>query len=346
MAAKLSKSIKEPSILVKPVSRFGGLDSIHITLMVLVAILILIVVAISYNTQVPVTNSTTSAQQCTAGQCSAPIHNATQVKRYAERVLAGYVGLNSSIALLPYLSNVSAMKVSYLAASKEWYATVPYTSPTSNSTYAITMAIYDSNLTLAGTLFQGVGPSSIPQNYVIAPGVVKLAGKTSCSANGPLQQEWFMDPYAPGGISSILEAEALQQKYAGKLNVSIREIFTQYSTAVADQYGLNGTLNLERYIICGSAQDNFTGFMRSLNASYSGTYVPLSVLQGIAQQSGFNMTSLDSCIASSPRLIDGQFATARYYNITSAPSVLTDCQYVSLPQTAMNAVCYARGSLC
>ncbi len=350
MATKLSKDIKEPSILVKPVSRFGGLDTIHVGLIILVAILVLTILVMSYNTKITITNATNVTQQCkygaANGTCITPVHNQSQVMMYAKRVLAGYINFNSSLSLLPYLSNVSAMNVSYLAGSREWYASVPYKSPTSNSSYIITMAIRDSNLSLAGVLFQGVGPAVISASYVAAPGVVHLAGQTGCLTGNSVKADWIVDPYAPGGISSLVAATKLRNEFGSSLNLSVDALFTQYSTTIAGTYGLNNTMNLERYMICGSVQSNFTGFVSALNASYPGTYMPESVLQGIVQRSGFNMTSLGSCMASSQQLIDAQYALAKHYNVTSSPVVVTDCQYESLPQTARQGICYSDPSLC
>lgn len=342
---KASSKISEPSIIVKPVSRFGGLDNIHVALIILVAILILVVIAISYNTKITVINETQNSTQTCVSNCITPTHNATQARMYAERVLAGYSSLNGTVSLLPYLTNVSAMKASFLPALRQWYVSMPYTNPSGNATYTITIAIYDSNLTLAGTLFQGVSPP-VSKNYVVAPGVIQLAGQTSCSSSGSVQQDWFIDPYSPGGIQSLTQLTSLQNEFGSKINASIKPLFTQYSDAVSSTYGVNSTENLEKYILCGSQQSNFTGFVAALNASYSGSYMPLSVLQGIAAKSGFNGTSFNSCIANSQSAIDAETVVARYYNITSSPSVLTDCQYISLPQTSRNAICYARPGLC
>ncbi len=344
--AKLSRKISEPSILVKPVSRFGGLDNIHIALMILVVILILLIVAISYNTTITVINGTSNV---TTNHSSVSLarHNASQVRLYAERVLAGYSGINSSLSLLPYLSNVSRMNVSYVPSLKEWYASFPYTSPANKSkSYTYSFMIRDSNLSLAGALSQSPAPFTIGQNYVVSPGVIKIAQQTSCSFNKPLQVYWFIDPYSPGSIPSLVTASSLQDRFGSKVNITVKSLFTQYSSSIANAYRLNNTLALEKYILCGENQKNFSGFVRSLNASYSGTYMPAYVLQGIAEQSGFNMSVLNSCISSSQEAINNQVVLAKYYNITSTPSVIADCQYLSIPQTALQAICYANSTLC
>ncbi|MCL4365337.1 MAG: hypothetical protein M1569_03465 [Candidatus Marsarchaeota archaeon] len=344
---RLSKNISEPSILVKPVSRFGGLDNIHIALMILVVILILLLVVMSYNTKITVINATTNGTAAMTPAITNTIHNASQVRLYAERVLAGFSDLNSSISLLPFISNVSDMNISYVPSLKEWYVTFPYALPANKSkSYLYSFMVRDSNLSLAGVFSQGITPPSVGQDYVISPGVIKIAHQTSCSFGKPLQVYWFVDPYAPGGIPSLVTAENLQNRFGGRINITIKPLFTQYSSAVANTYGLNNTLALEKYLLCGENQKNFSGFIHSVNASYSGTYMPAYIIKGIAEQSGFNMPSLASCISSSQEVINNQVVVAKYYNITSSSSVVTDCQYLSIPETAQQAICYANSTLC
>ncbi len=348
--AKLNKKLSEPSILVKPVSRFGGLDNIHIALLVLVVILILLMVAMSYNTKISIINTSQGAN-CTYGSvngtCAAPLHTQAQAKLAAEKVLAGYSTSNTSLSILPYLSNVNMANVSYLPATGQWYVSIPYRSPVGSNTYLLGIFMQDSNLTKFSTFVQTVGSNpAVTDNYVAAPGVIKLAKQSSCGTP-TTQSYWFMDPYSPGAVQSLLNATSLESKYGGKLNVSIKILYTQYSQSVAATYGLNNTLNLGRYILCGSVQKNFTGFAKALNASYPNTYMPAYILSGIASQSGFNMTSLNSCISSSTQsVMNAQAFQAKYYNITSPLAVLTDCQYLSIPQTAGAAACYANNSLC
>ncbi len=347
--ARLEKNLKEPSILVRPVSKFGGLDNIHIALIILVVILILLVVVISYNTTISVVNLTSGAN-CTYGsangKCITPIHTAAQAKLEAEKILAGYSATNGSISILPYLADVDAANVSYMAGTRQWYASIPYTAPLGSNTYTLGILMDDPNLSTFSTFVQAAGqPPSVSMNYVAAPGVIKLADHASCGGNAT-QIYWFIDPYAPGSVQSLVNATRLQAAYGSRANLSVKILFTQYSQRIVNTYGLNNTLNLGKYILCGSVQKNFTGFARALNASYSGTYMPQYVLLGIASSSGFNMSSLNSCIASSQSVINAQAVQASYYNVTSPTAVVTDCQYLSIPQTAEKAACYSNNSLC
>ena len=344
--AKLNKKIDEPSILVKPVSKFGGLDNIHIALISLVIILVLLAVVMSYNTKITIVNAT--CQNCTkTNLTNSTIHTPAQVKTQAERILASYADVNNSLSLLSYLSNVNDANVSYLQNTKQWYVSIPYSDPANGKTYLFAIMLSDANLSRFSTLIQDSNPTVVSQNYVVSDGVVKLYGRTSCApSNDSVPIYWFMDPYAPGAVQSLHNATALEQKFGNKVNVSIKILATQYSVAIANTYGLNNTLNLGKYLLCASAQKNFTAFVNAVNATYQDSYMPAYVLQGLAAQSGLNSTSLNSCLASSSSVLSAQFIQARYYNITSSSAVLTSCQYLSIPQTAQNAVCYSNPSIC
>ncbi len=343
---KLSKKINEPSILVRPVSRLGGLDNIHLALMVLVVILVLLLIEMSFSTKITVVNST--CQNCSTGTAQhSASHTSAQALLQAEHILASYSNYNNSLSLLPYISNVSGAKVSYLQDSGEWYVSIPYTGPINGKSYTFGVLISDSNFSKFSPLAQTISPASISQNYVVSQGVVKLHGETTCTAqNGAVPVYWFIDPYAPGAVSSLLNATRLQSTFGANVNLSVKLLTSQYSLQVADTYGLNNTLLLGKYLICGSTQSNFTAFVNAVNATYQDRYMPAYLLRELAAQSGINSTSFNSCLASSQGIINGQYVQAKYYNITSSSAVLTSCQYLSVPQTAKNAVCYSNPSLC
>ena len=127
MKEKNAAHIKEPGLLVRPLGRFGGLDGIHITLIIVIALLFVLLAVVSYARPVVITNSTSLAN-CTYGifngSCARPMHNTTQIKGLTGRILASYASVNSSLSLLPFISNVSSTNVTYLPASGEWYVSV------------------------------------------------------------------------------------------------------------------------------------------------------------------------------------------------------------------------------
>lgn len=346
---KLSRKITEPSILVRPVSRFGGLDNIHIALIALVIILILLLLEVSYTTKISVN---VTCQNCTAAAnatnyTAGAQHTPAQVKLQAEKILAGYTALNSSLSLLPYIADVNEASVSYLKNYGEWYVSIPYTGPLTGNTYLFSLEINDSNMTKFSALAQVTAQPKISKNYVVSPGVIKLYGQTACTpAGSPLLVYWFMDPYAPGAVQSLVNETGLQKKFGGNVNVSIKILTTQYSDSVAKVYGMNNTLQLGKYLLCASGKPGFGNFVKELNATYQGNYVPPYVLQELAGQAGLNVSSVESCVSSSQGAINGQFVEAEHYNITSSSSVLTNCEFLSIPETAYNAICYSDSSIC
>ncbi len=342
---RLSKRITEPSILVKPISRFGGLDNIHIALLVLVAILIMLLLTVSYNTKIYVINASASGN-ATNHSVASPRHTPSDIKLIAERILASYGTINSSLSLLPYLSNVSAVNVSYAPITKQWYVSVPYTGPVNGKSYLFTISIDDLNTSDFTPFVQAIRPRSVSNDYVISKGVVKLSGATSCQTGNSTPVYWFIDPYAPGSMQSLQNLTSLQSRFGSRVNVTLKILYAQASQAIAATYGLNNTMQLGKYLLCASGQRNFTPFVRAVNATYQGTYVPAYQLQTLAGESGLNVTSLDSCVSSSQQAINAQAVQAKYYNITSSAAVLTDCEYLSIPQTAQDSVCYANPSAC
>ncbi len=337
---------REPKILVKPLGRYGGLDNIHLSLIVLVAILVTLLLVISYY-KPPIMPSTQN-NNCTYaynGLCSEPIHNASMISKIAAQELASYNYVNTSLSLIPYISDVNNESISYMPKESDWYVNVPMKNPGSNTIVNFGMLINDKNVSDIVPFLQTVRPQTTPNQYVVSKGVVKLGGKVSCNQSGPLQVYWFIDPYANGNIRSLFNAVNISSEYGKNVSVSTYILSTQSTQAMISTYGI-GALNLGKYVYCASRQENYADFVKALNISYVGTYIPQSTLQDIANSSGLNMSQLNSCIASSQTVINRQAVLASYYNITSTPTVVTDCQYLSIPQTESEALCYADKRFC
>ncbi|MGC8587268.1 MAG: hypothetical protein ACP5K9_03220 [Candidatus Micrarchaeia archaeon] len=339
---------KEPEIIVKRVGRLGGLDSIHVSLIILVLLLIAVLLVTSYSKPISVRNTT--AENCTYGMlngtCISPIHTQSEVAAQAERILASYGYINSSLSLLPYYSDVGNMSISYIPTSREWLVRIPVLNAVSGAKLYASLVMYDSNLSLAVPYLQTVAPSSIVGNRVVSEGVILASGKFACEIQNPLQVYLFIDPYAPGSISGLEEIENLSSRFGGKLNVTVKVLYGPYSQIVASQYGAQNAQALGQYILCASMQRNFSRFVGGLNAIYSNSYVPAATLSQLAKFSGINSSLLDSCMANATSLMNRQALLAKFYNITSTPIVVTDCMYLSLPQTTLNAICYANSTIC
>lgn len=345
--SKKASEVNEPSMIVKPISRMGGLDNIHAALIVVIAILIAIVLVISYSKPVLVK---TSQLNCTYGSlnggCVTPIHNASQVRSIVENKLADYAYLNTSLYVLAYLSNVSAMSLSYVPSSSQWLATLPVKNPVANGTLMVSMLINDATGQVTSVYIQSFTPPNVTNNIVVAPGVIKLVKQSACTS-GPAKVQWFLDPYAPGAVQSLLNATALQSKFGAKMNLSMNILSSQYTQSVASTYGSNNADALGQYIFCASGQkQKFPLFVANLNIAYDNAYLSPNTLASVAATSGLNTTALSACISSSSSAINAQALLAQFYGIVISPSVVTDCAYMSLPSTANSAICYGNSTMC
>lgn len=357
----MKEAPREASVIVKPIGRFGGLDNIHLSLIVLILILAALLLVVSYSKPAVairnITNNettTTTPLNCTYlrnGMCVYTIHNVSQVRFAAEKFIASYNNVNTSLSLLPYITNVSAMNISYLPSQYAWYVSVPAVNPASNNTFFVSLIISDNNLSHVIPLIQvAISPSATSfGGYVISKGVVRLPPPaTNCSQRNPMVVDWFIDPYASASLNTLTQAISLQKRYSRNVTIHPEMLLTQSSENIASMYGLSNALALSNYVYCASKQPTgaFSSFITGLNSQYSGAYTPPSTLQGIASSSSLNITTLNGCLANSTSIIALEGALAQRLNVTTSPSVVTDCQYLSIPQTAQQAFCYANKALC
>jgi hypothetical protein len=318
--------IKEPSIVIRPLTRFGGLDNIHIALLALVVILILFTLVISYTKQITITNATSTNQSCaygaSNGTCFMPQHNASQILSLSKRILASYNNLNNSLSLLPYYTNVNSMNASYVPAIKSWYVHMQVINPTnSTSTFTFSFLISDLDTSSVTVLQQQVKPSTISNNYVASQGVIKISGRSTCSGTSPTSAYWFIDPYTPGSISSLSNLTTIQARYGSKANITLKILYGQYSQSIGDQFGVNNSRALGRYLLCASEQPRFPSFVQALQSVYTNGYTSPSTLSAISNSSGMNVSNINSCISSSGAAINNQALLALYYNVTSTPGL-------------------------
>jgi hypothetical protein len=340
-----SEKIREPSILIRPINRMGGLDNIHVALLALVAILVILLLLVSYYRPALPTNSTQTTTVYSNSTYS-PVHTPAQIKTISEQLLASYAQTNSSLSVLPYYANVSAMSVSYIPSSSDWYVQIPSVSPSGNSTFYISAIISDKNGSVVTPFIQLAKPPVISKNTVVAPGVINLAGKPSCISSNPLNIYWFIDAYAPGSVQSLRNITSLESNYGSKVNVSVKILYGSSTAQIADQVGTLNAQELGKYILCSSTQPNFPRFVSVLNSIYNNDYISQNTLQSISSTSGLNQTALNTCISNANGPINAQMLLAQYYNITSNPSIIVNCEYQAIPQTVNKAICYAKGSIC
>ncbi len=182
---------------------------------------------------------------------------------------------------------------------------------------------------------------SITNNSVIAQGVVSVSGKTTCVSNTPEPVYLITDPYAPGAISSILQAINISKAHSNEINMSYKFVFSGYSISKYKNYGEEQTQLLGAYLACGSTQKEFPQFMNTLNTVYNGSPLPNDTLYSMAQASGFNMSSFGNCMANAPATLLRQEQLASFYNVTFTPVFIANCKYEAIPATALDAINYS-----
>jgi hypothetical protein len=348
--AKSNSKIAEPSILIRPITRLGGLDNIHVALLALVAILIALLLLVSYYKPVAMPNNSTSSALTTtiASNISLQtVRNASTIKHIAEQMLASYVPTNSSLSVLPFYSNVSGMSESYVPALKAWYVQVPATEPGSSTVVYMSALISDTNGSVLIPFLQIPKPQRILSNYVASDGVIRISGQPACIVSNSTQIYWFMDPYSAGAVQSLRNVTALEQKYGSSVNISLEMLFGSASQNIASQTSVPDAQALGQYLFCASQQQpRFAQYVSLLNNVYSNSYISSNELQGIASTSGMNQTQFNSCLGNYLNAFSRQSLLAGRYNITASPSIVVNCDTLAIPQTVNKALCYANGSFC
>jgi len=336
MTERSGKKNAEPVFVIRPVTKLGGLDNLHISLIALV--IILIVLAFSLSTFKP----STIVQSCNStvvnGTCTRQQANSTAALGAVERYLASYYSVNSSLSLLSYYSMPNEAKVSYIQSTGMWLATVPYVDPLANdSIYNVSFLLYP-NLTLDQAYGQTLKPFTVGNDKSVALGVVDIYGRTICTTKAPYPVYVFSDPYAPSTFKSLYTAINLSKNT--NLNVSYMSIFTGYAEKYYNAYGVQETQALGSNIFCASLQGGFKGYLDNLSKIYYGYPINGSILTQVAIGSGLNMTGFNSCISNSTTLLNRQAQLSKLYNVTATPEYVLDCKYATIPATAQYAVDY------
>lgn len=326
----------EPVFIVKRASRLGGLDYLHVSLIILVIILIAFAFELS-------TFKTTV--QCNYGAhlngtCITPKYNSTQAMDAAEQIIASYSTINSSLALLPYYVLPNESNVSFIGRQNEWLVTMPYKDPFTNSRLTFSMILYGQNLSLARPFMQTLSPVSHTQNMAIGAGAISLSGKVLCTSKPPYPVYMITDPYAPGAFSAIRDAINASAKYNSTINMTYKFIFEGNSIEKYHTYGANGTQLLGMYLACASAQPKFNDFMSNLSTVFDGNPLPGGILSSVVDGAGLNVSQFNTCMESVPNVMEHQAQLAVFYNITETPAFIVDCKYQAIPQTLDSVINY------
>ncbi|MEM3841484.1 MAG: hypothetical protein QXN59_02220 [Candidatus Micrarchaeaceae archaeon] len=336
-----NKGTEEPVFVVKRATKLGGLDYIHISLIVLVVILIALSFALSvYKENVIIKNCEYGISNST---CIQPKYNQTQVIEGAERALAAYSSANGSISIVPYYSLVNQSTAAYIPSTADWLVSFPYIDPLDhNKVFNASMLINGSTLALEGSFLGIPKPSSTTSNMVVAKGAIEIAGKSACNTTEPIPVYSITDPYAYGALNSLRDGINASQKFGNKVNVSYYFIYTDPSIALYGKYGIGRTQALGEYLFCASKQSgHFSNFTSIVQSEFYGTPLLNITLNDTAIEAGMNMTSFDSCLNNSAIALDYQAKLAAYYGVTQTPTYIVNCMYQTLPETLDSAINYS-----
>ncbi len=344
MTEQKSSRKREPVFIVKPALKHGGLDYLHISLIALVVILVALAFTLAYF------KPATLLQGCqyglVNGTCAAPQYNSTQALGAAERILASYVYINTSLSLLPYYSQTNKANVSFVPSSNMWMVDIPYVDPlANNSVFHITLLLSGKNLTLVRPLIETISPPRRTNNSVVSFGTVQIYGKTFCQTKAPFPVYLVVDPYAPGVFAGLAKAYNLTQAYQKELNLSYYFVFTNYSSKWYAGYGIQQTQLLGEYLYCSAQQNDVFGYADNVSKIYDGRPISNQTLYQTAVGSGLNPGVLKSCIANSTTVLSYQAQLAKFYNIQFTPQFIVDCKYSSIPQTVESAINYTQSQL-
>ncbi|MGC8479339.1 MAG: hypothetical protein ACP5M9_01580 [Candidatus Micrarchaeia archaeon] len=357
MAKKnMNNKKSEPNLIIKPIGKLGGLDGIHVLLILLLIVALALLLYTSYAKQSILiitnqsTNQTFNNTQCQYGvyknSCVTPVHNATQIKKIFENLLASYTTVNNQDSLIPFISNTSQIKEYYSPLTKTWVVTVIDKDILTNSTFLFSAIINDTNTSKIIPSIQTVLPSLKSKNLVTGNGYIDLTNKTSCITENTTPVYWFIDPYSPGSINSLSYYEQIQKSFNKSISPDLYILYTQYSQEIANEYGLHNATMMGKYLFCASKQPNFDEFASTLNSSYQNLYISTSELNSIAKNSDLNITQLSSCISTAGTAINRQAIVANYYNVTASPFVVIGCKYQTIPQMAYQAICSIKNYTC
>ena len=143
--------------------------------------------------------------------CKPTVHNRFPGASAAEKYLADYSNVNTSLSLIPYYLLVNRSKVSYLNNSKEWLVVVPYLDPlVKNQQYNVSMLLYDSNLSLESSYLQTLSRRQ-GQTTAWLLSAPFSDGESGCRTSTPIPVYVMTDPYAPGMHTNAFHCHNCQQ---------------------------------------------------------------------------------------------------------------------------------------
>ncbi len=338
---KAARKDQKQVFIVKSATRSGGLDYLHISLIILVIILIGLAFSLSRFSSVRLVNCQYGINN---GTCSTASANSLQALRSAEKIIAGYSTVTTSLSLLPYYTLPSHYNASYIANSDKWLVYAPYTNPYTGNIISM-YVLLNRNLTLNTSLMQTLPPSEVTDNYVVASGTISIKNKSLSTTNTPIPVNLIIDPYVSGAMSAIKFAVNTSKKYSKNITMEYDFIFTNAASSKYSGYGKAETQQLANYLFCASKHANFYNFTNNLSKIFVGNPLTHSRLAGIINQSGMNYTQILDCVATSSKQMYYQSVFAEFYKVTTTPLFIVNGKYETIPTKLNEAINYSLDTL-
>ncbi len=332
-----ASNAERPAFIVKPIARSGGLDYLHITLLILIVILVALVLSLSRFTSVKLVDCQFGIVN---GTCVNVISNSTAAIMAAKQIMAGYSTVNTSLSLLPYYTLPNMYKAYYIGGNGSWLVYTPYINPYTGNIVRMYLVL-NSNMALNTSLMETLLPSSPTKNYVAAPGTVSISGKLPSSSNIPIPVNLIIDPYSVGSISAIKAAINASNEFGANIVVNYDFIFTSAAVDKYNGYGSAQTQQLAYYLFCASKQSNFSAFVNNTGYMFNGNPLTNAQLESIANESGINYTDAADCVANSAEALYFQSQFAQLYNVTSTPEFIVNGRYETISTRLGDAINYS-----
>ncbi len=332
-----------PVFIVKQATKTGGLDYLHIALILLVVILVGLSLSLSRFSAIKTVNCEYGMVNGTCTTAPQYLSDSGNAIMAAKRIIAGYSASNTSFALLPYYTIPSEYNATYIQNIEKWLVYTPYNDPYTNQTVSMFL-ILNKNFTLNESLTQTIPPPYITENYVVANGTVKIAGHVLSTTSKPIPVNLVIDPYSKDSISAIKAMINASQLYGNSITPEYDFIFTGAAQSKYASFGTVETQAIAAYLFCASNQTGFPVFVNDLSVAFSGNPVQVSSLDTITNQSGINYTYMKNCVLNSAKPLYYQSLFAQFYNITSTPEFIINGDYETVSTKLDGTIKYALSS--
>ncbi|MDD5317624.1 MAG: hypothetical protein PHF51_02715 [Candidatus ainarchaeum sp.] len=259
------------------------------------------------------------------GPHATPVHSLGEAKKYVARVMASYSDMIYAEVPTP----------AFNPADGQWEAVV--TMYRNNVTQRAFLKINDSPaLLLDKAYLEGPKPPLISENWVVANGTLRIAGKIACTPDAGCGNEtcvWeFADPYDRFSIAAEDRMDAFVAAHNDTVSFTYRVLLAQ-SLILENSYGRVDVERISYYFVCAQEQGLLAPLKRCALGRYreKGVDAPLSEAElDACLPEGLDSGAFGSCVETAYARIASDKTLAETYlgvNSLTTPSVVFGCQY-------------------